>query len=113
MAGKRGRQDGVPHRSWGRTLGWLSRADVLAAFHIVGQEIRLKCRRFAAQGLSLAEACDLAQRIKDQRDLVHQIADRRSARHVRRLLRLNRLLRERFLAIVDRAGLDKGTLICK
>jgi len=86
---------------------------VLTAFHIVGQEIRLKCQRFAAQGLSLGEACELARRIKDQRDLVHQIADRRNARHVRRLLRLNRLLRLRFLAIVERAGLDEGALICK
>jgi hypothetical protein len=86
---------------------------VLTAFRIVGQEIRLKCQRFAVQGLSLGEACNLARRIKDQRDLVHQIADRRNAEHVRRLLRLNRLLRLRFLAIVDRAGLDKDVLICK
>jgi uncharacterized protein YoaH (UPF0181 family) len=113
MASRRGRQDGLPRRNWGRTLGWCSRADVLTAFHIVGQEIRLKCQRFAAQGLSLGEACDLARRIKDQRDLVHQIADRRNAEHVRRLLRLNRLLRLRFLTIVQRAGLDKGVLICK
>ena len=113
MASRRGRQDGIPHRTWGRTLGWCSRADVLMAFRIVGQEIRLKCHRYAAQGLSLGEACDLARRIKDQRDLVHQIADRRNAQHVRRLLRLNRLLRMRFLAIVQRARLDGSVLICK
>ncbi len=113
MAIRRGRQDALPRRNWGRTLGWCSRADVLTAFRIVGQEIRLKCHRFAAQGLSLGEACDLARRIKDQRDLVHQIADRRNAEHVRRLLRLNRLLRLRFLTIVQRAGLEKSVLICK
>ena len=99
--------------SWRRTLGWVSRADVITAFRIVGQEIRLKCRRFAAEGLTLADACDLARRIKDQRDLVHQIADRRSARHARRLLRLNPRLRMRFLKLVEQHGIDKSVLIVK
>jgi len=96
-----------------RTLGWCSRADVLAAFKVVGEEIRNKCRRFRRQGLTQAEAGELARRIRDQRDLIRQLADRRNAKHTRRLIRLNRRLRKRFLALVERAGLDPDVLILK
>jgi hypothetical protein len=90
-----------------------SRLDVLMAFRIVGQEIRSKCQRYAQTGLTQREAWDLARRIKDQRDLIWQLADRRSMKHARRLLRLNTRLRKRVLRIVERAGLDKSVLVFK
>ena len=63
--------------------------------------------------LTLAEACQLARRIKDQRDLVHQMSARRSWKHVRRLIRLNGKHREKLLELTRQAGLDTGVLIFK
>ena len=94
-------------------LGWFSRADVVAVFKVVGEEIRNKCQRFAREGLTQADAGELARRIKDQRDLIRQLADRRNAKHARRLMRLNRRLRKRFLAIVQKAGLNPDVLVLK
>ena len=90
---------------------WATRIDVIRAFRAVDQEIRLRNRRLASLGFALSEACDLARRIKDQRDLVHQLMDRRNRRHGRRLLKLNRRHRERLLAIVREAGLDTSVLV--
>jgi hypothetical protein len=96
-----------------RTFGWCSKVDVLAAMKIVGEEIRSKCHRHSAGGLTLGDACQLAQRIKEHRELIRQLADRRHGRHVRRCLRLNRALRNRLLAMAARAGLDSTVLIFK
>ena len=87
--------------------------DVLIAFRVVGQEIRGKCQRYAAAGLTQREALDLARRIKDQRDLIWQLADTKGAKHVRRLLRLNGRLRKRAIRLVDRAGLSQDVLSFK
>ena len=62
---------------------------------------------------SEAQACELARRIKDQRELVRQLAGRRNIKHARRLMRLNRRLRKRLIGIVEQAGLDKEILIFK
>jgi len=94
-------------------MAWCSKADVLTAFRIVGQEIRTKCRRFAAEGFTQGDACRLARRIKDQRDLIRQVADRRSFKHARRLMRLNRALRRRLVRLVEQAGLSASVLIFK
>ena len=94
-------------------LRWCSRIDVLTAFRIVAQEIRSKCRRYAKEGITQAQACELARRIKDQRELVRQLADRRNIRHARRLMRLNRRLQKRLIGIVKQAGLEKDILIFK
>jgi hypothetical protein len=87
--------------------------DVLTAFRVVGQEIRGKCDRYAETGLTHGDAMDLAHRIKDQRDLIWQLTDARSTRHVRRLLRLNGKLRKRAVGLVERAGLNKDVLFFK
>ena len=99
--------------SWPRAFGWCSREDVLIAFRAVSQEIRAKHRRLDPETLTLAEACQLARRIKDQRDLVHQMSARRSWKHVRRLIRLNGKHREKLLELTRQAGLDIGVLIFK
>ena len=96
-----------------RAFGWCSKEDVLIAFRAVSQEIRAKQRRLDPETLTLAEACQLAARIKDQRDLVHQMSARRSWEHVRRLIRLNGKHREKLLEIARQAGLDTSVLIFK
>lgn len=109
----RGEPQPARRRSWPAAMGWCSRADVLTAFRIVGQEIRAKCHRFAAQGLTQGDACDLARRIKDQRDLIRQVSERRNRKHARRLMRLNRSLKRRLLRLVKQAGLQSSVLIFK
>ena len=101
-------------RTWSlRGIGRLSKKDILDAFRIVAYEIRAKCRRFASEGLTQAEACTLALRIRDQRELVRQMVDRRNFRHVRRLLRLNSNYRQHLIALVEEAGLDPRILVFK
>jgi hypothetical protein len=51
--------------------------------------------------------------VKDQRDLIRQIADRRNRTHARRLLRLNRRHRDRLLRIAREAGLETSALLFK
>ena len=50
--------------SWQR-IGRLNKRDILDAFRIVAYEIRAKCKRFASEGLTQADACGLALRIRD------------------------------------------------
>jgi hypothetical protein len=99
--------------SWPRAFGWCSKEDVLIAFRAVSQEIRTKCQRLDPETLTLTDAFQLARRIKDQRDLIHQISDKRSRKHVRRLMRLNRKQKERLLELARQAGLDTGVLVFK
>jgi len=87
--------------------------DVLGAFRIVGQEIRNKCHRYAETGLTQQEAYELAGRLREQRELIRQLTERRNTKHARRLMRLNNRLRKRFLRIVERAGLNADVLIFK
>jgi hypothetical protein len=94
-----------------RRFGRCSKMDVLAAFRIVGHEIRAKLDRFAAGNASQAGACQLALRIRDQRELVRQMADRRDSKHVRRLLGLNARHRQHLVDLVEKAGLDKSILV--
>ena len=60
-----------------RRIGKLRKRDVLDAFKIVAYVIRTKCQRFAAVGLTQAEACELALRIREQRELVRQMVEPR------------------------------------
>jgi len=92
---------------------WCSRADVLGAFRIVGQEIRNKCRRYRQNGLSQQEAYELAGRVKEQRELIRQLTGRRDQRHARRLTRLNTRLRQRVINLVQQAGLNAEVLTFK
>jgi hypothetical protein len=96
-----------------RRIGRLSKRDILDAFRIVAYEIRAKCKRFASEELTQAEACTLALRIRDQRELVRQLVDRRNSRHVRRLLRLNGKYRQHLIELVEKAGLESKILIFK
>lgn len=96
---------------WPRARRRCRTLDVLLAFKIVGEEIRAKCRRLGAGEPTQAELCQLALRIKDQRDLLRQIAGPGATRHVRRLVRQNRRLRERLLALATRSGRDASVLI--
>lgn len=90
-----------------------SRTDVLAAFRIVGQEIRNKCRRYDRQGLTQQEAYELAGRVKEQRELIRQLTGRRDLKHARRLARLNSRLRRRVVKVVQQAGLNADVLTFK
>ena len=99
-------------RNWSlRRIGRLNKKDILDAFRIVAYEIRAKCNRLASEGLTQAEACTLALRIRDQRELVRQMADRRNSKHVKRLLRLNRKYRQNLIKLVEKAGLEPKILI--
>jgi len=90
-----------------------SPGDVLGAFRIVGQEIRNKCRRYEQAGLTQRDAYELAGRIREQRELIRQLTDRRNFKHARRLMRLNGRLRRRLLRLVEREGLNGEVLIFK
>jgi hypothetical protein len=94
-----------------RPIARCSRRDVVAAFRIVNWEIRTKCDRLAMSRPSLGQVCELARRIKDQRDLVQQIDGCRAIRQIWRLMRQNRRLRSRLLRIAQRWGLDTSILI--
>ena len=96
-----------------RRLFWCNRVDVLEAFQVVSREIRNKCHRYTETGLTQGEAYELAGRIKEQRELIRQLADRRNIEHARRLIRLNSRLRRRVIAVVERASLNKDVLIFK
>ena len=99
-------------RNWPlRRIGRLSKRDILDAFRIVAYEIRAKCKRLASDGLTQAEACTLALRIRDQRELVRQLVDRRNPKHVKRLLRLNSKYRQNLIELVEQAGLEPKILI--
>lgn len=96
-----------------RRIGRLCERDILDAFNIVAYEIRAKCKRFVSERLTQAEACTLALRIRDQRELVRQMVDRRNLKHVRRLLRLNSTYRQNLIELVEKAGLDPKILVFK
>lgn len=96
-----------------RRTGRLRKRDILDAFRIVAYEIRAKCKRFASERLTQAEACTLALRIRDQRELVRQMVDRRNSKHARRLLRLNGEYRQNLFELVEKAGLDPQILVFK
>jgi len=98
----------VPKR---RTIRRCSRLDVVAAFRIVNQEIRAKCKRLGARRPTLGQIWELARRIKDQRDLVQQIDGRRALKHAWRLIRQNMRLRNRLVQIAQRWELDTSILI--
>jgi hypothetical protein len=101
-------------RNWPlRRIGRLSKKDILDAFKIVAYEIRAKLKRFDTEGWTQADACTLALRIRDQRELVRQLIDRRNSKHVKRLLRLNGRYRRSLVDRVESAGLEPESLIFK
>ena len=98
-------------RSWQSKFGWFSKAYVVLAFRAVRQEIRVRFQRLDGETLTLAEACHLARRIKDQRDLIRQVADSRNRKHARRLMRLIKKQRRKLLELAEKAGLDTSVLL--
>jgi hypothetical protein len=96
-----------------RRIGRSSKKDVVDAFRIVSCEIRNKRKRFAREWPTQAEACTLALRIRDQRELVRDMFDRRDTKHAKRLLWLNGQYRRHLIALVKEAGLDAAILVCK
>jgi hypothetical protein len=101
-------------KNWSlRRIGRISKKDVLDAFRVVGYEIRAKRERFSSERLTQAEACTLALRIRDQRDLIREMVDRHNSKHVRRLLRLNRKYRQHLIELVKKAGLEPKILVFK
>ncbi|MEE8452133.1 MAG: hypothetical protein V3R99_09470 [Thermoguttaceae bacterium] len=98
-------------RPWPKALRRCRAEDVLIAFRVVGRAIRVKHRRVADGVPTQADVCQLALRIKDQRDLIRQLTGRHNRKHARRLLRLNRKHRLRLLRLVEQAGLDPSVLI--
>jgi hypothetical protein len=103
----------LEQRWWRRRARWVKRRDVVDAFRIVGYEIRGRLRRLAQNPLTQGDACEVAMRIRDQRELLRQLVDRRDDRHVRRLLAINRRYRRRLIALVAAAGLDTQVLLFK
>jgi hypothetical protein len=96
-----------------RKIGRLGKRDILDAFKIVAYEIRAKCKRYSTQKLTQADACQLALRIRDQRELVRQLVDPRNPRHAKCLLRLNGKYRRDLIELVEKAGLDTKILVFK
>jgi hypothetical protein len=95
-----------------RRVGRCSKKDVLDAFRIVGYEIRTRLKQFSAEvNLTQAEACRLALRIRDQRELARQMATKRDSKHLRRLLRLNKRYRRRLIELCHKPGLDTTILV--
>lgn len=105
--------DEFRHRWRLRRIGRCSKKDVLDAFRIVGYEIRSKLKKLTPETATQGDACLLALRIRDQRELVRQMAERRDFKHVRKLLRLNERYRRDLLERVNRAGLDSQILVFK
>jgi hypothetical protein len=86
---------------------------VVIAFKIVGEEIRARRNSLISGRPTQAQVCELAIRIKDQRDLVRQISGRDSYKHARCLLRYNRRLRQRLIDLTKGVGLDPAILILR
>lgn len=100
-------------RPRGAAFGWCSREDVVEAFRIVGQEIRARFHRHSGGRLTQAEACELALRLREQRELIRQLATRRHYRHARHLMKLNRRQRQRLVEMARQSGLDTDVLVVK
>ena len=90
-----------------------ARKDIVEAFRIVGYEIRGRLGRLDPATVTQGEVCELALRIRDQRELLRQLVDRRDRRHVRRLMGINRRYRRRLVTQAQQAGLDTQVLLFK
>ena len=111
MRGSR-REDAVP-KWWLPRISRVSRKETLYAFRAVEREIRRNLGRINPASLTQAEVCQLALRIKDQRDLIRQMLEQRNSKHGRRLLRLNRHCRRNLIALAEKAGLNAKILAFK
>ena len=87
--------------------------DVLVAFMAVSVELRAKCGRFSLSGITLPEACQLASRIREQRDLLRQISGDITRRELKRLLGLNRKFRRRLVSLASAANLDSSVMVLR
>lgn len=92
-------------------FGWRSHfhcheRDVLQAFRATGQGIRATLHGMQKdEAPTLPQAVQLADRIREQRELVRQIILRKQWKRAKHLLRINSRLREQFFALIERAGL--------
>jgi hypothetical protein len=93
-----------------RSLRYCREEDVLVAFMAVSTEIRTKCGRLSLRGITLPEAYEVAGRIKEQRDLLHQIAGNMTRRELKRLLGLNRKFRKRLTMIAANADINASVM---
>jgi len=93
------------------SLRYCQKEDVLVAFMAVGAEIRTKCGRFAVRGITLPEACHLARRIREQRDLLKQIVGYLNRGELKRLLRFNRKLRGRLCTMAATERLSSSVIM--
>jgi hypothetical protein len=93
-----------------RSLRYCRKEDVLLAFMAVGVEVRTKCGRLSHRGITLPEACEVAGRIKEQRDLLHQIVGNLTRAELKRLLGLNRKFRRRLTMIAAAAHLNSSVM---
>lgn len=102
-------------------FGWRSRfrcheKDVLQAFRATGLGIRtLLSNMEKEENPEPLAAAHLADRIREQRELVRQILLRKQWKRAKHLLRINAHLRQRFLDLIGRTGLPVNlyALRCK
>jgi hypothetical protein len=106
------RDESVP-RPWQRRKSRVSRKDTLDAFRIVAYEIRRNLTKICLASFTQAEACQLARRIKDQRDLIWPMLEWRNSKHGRRLLWLNYRCRQNLIEFAEKAGLNVEILVFK
>lgn len=88
---------------------WCREHDVLEAFRATAESIRTLTWS-ADEHLDTEGALYLADRLREQRELVRQVLARKKWGRARRLLHLHRLQRDRFLRVAIRHGLNAQML---
>lgn len=87
--------------------------DVLLAFMAVVKEVRSRIQHFGRRAMTQREACELAGRIKEQRNLLRQIVSETQREKIKRLLYINRRLRNKVVTIAQAANLDTSAMTLK
>jgi hypothetical protein len=80
--------------------------NILVAFRATEQAVRLLLARYGKEGMTLLQACELADYIREQRELIKQVLQNKQPRRARLLARKRRRLRTELLERTHRAGLD-------
>ncbi len=93
-----------------RCVGRLRQDDVLIGFDAVQQEVTIKLGRLASKIPTQGEVCELADRLKEQRELVRQLSLLGGGCHIRRLIRMICHSKKKLLHLVQIAGLDPQPL---
>ncbi len=106
----------VPGLQYGANSGLriCQREDVLLAFLAVAKEIRSRCQCFDQRAMTQREACELSGRIKEQRNLLRLLVGEKQQRErLKKLLHLNRQLRNKVVAFAQEANLDTSAMMLK